>query len=138
MGTSVCISGYPLAVMMPNSQGGLELGGVRRYFQPTFVLDTKITMKVPTTTGSVTHEGFWVRDFGLYGMSGGPVFGIDGRVIGMQASVTDPRTSTNGKSTITVQNAMVIRSKLISDLLKKNKIRFPKMKRGKNLIITCK
>ena len=37
IGRSVCIAGYPLATITNNSQGGLELGGVRRYFQPSFI-----------------------------------------------------------------------------------------------------
>src|SRR3989344_1355743 len=42
IGKSVCIAGYPLAAITDNQQGGLELGGVRRYFQPTFVLDRAV------------------------------------------------------------------------------------------------
>jgi hypothetical protein len=124
IGKSICISGYPLAQIQNNPQGGLELGGVRRYFQPSFVLDHSI-WKSENIHGRIrTHDGFSVRDFGLYGMSGGPVFDIKGTVFGIQGSVTQPRVSEGGSGqSITVQNAVAIRSALILDLLKKNRIR---------------
>lgn len=119
IGRSVCIGGYPLATIGNNDIGGLELSGVRRYFQPSFVLDY---FKVNTKNAAglaMIHDGFLVRDFGLFGMSGGPVFDKDAIVLGMQASVTDPRISTNGTRSITVENAAAIRSNLIRDLLNK-------------------
>ena len=124
IGKSVCISGYPLATITANPQGGLELGGVRRYFQPSFVLDT-ITVNSDNGAGFIRrHEGFLVRDFGLFGMSGGPVFDIKSRVVGMQAAVTEPRVSSNaaGRS-ISVENAVAIRSSLILALLKNKRVR---------------
>ena len=70
------------------------------------------------------HDGFLVRDFGLFGMSGGPVFNTKGSVVGIQGSVTPPRKSSGpGGRSISVENAVVIRSNLILDLLKKNNIR---------------
>lgn len=124
IGKSVCISGYPLATIRSNETGGIELGGVRRYFQPSFVLD-KSKASVRGAGGVVrTHDGFLVRDFGLFGMSGGPILDKNGVVVGVQASVTDPRISKGppGRS-ISVENALAIRSDLILDLLKRNRIR---------------
>jgi len=126
IGLSVCVSGYPLAVITANSQGGLELGGVRRYFQPSFVLD-KCKVNCDNGAGKKrTHDGFLVRDFGLFGMSGGPIVDKKGVVVGMQGSVTQPRVSSNGQRAITVENAIAIRSNLIIDFLAKNKIDIPK------------
>lgn len=124
IGKSVCISGYPLAQITINNQGGPELGGVRRYFQPSFVLDRAVVRSGGGTGIARTHDGFLVRDPGLFGMSGGAVFDARSKVVGIQGSVTQPRISTNalGRS-ISVENAMVIRSNFILDLLKKNKIR---------------
>lgn len=123
-GRSVCVSGYPMAVIQNNAQGGLELGGVRRYFQPSFVLDVA---KCNSDNGSGTirtHDGFLVRDVGLFGMSGGPVFDVNGTVVGIQGSVTPPRVSKGGNRTITTENAMVIRAPLVIELLKRNGIPF--------------
>ncbi len=120
-GETVCISGYPLASISNNPQGGLEVVGVRRYFQPSFVLDNAV-VKMNNNGINIIHDGFLVRDFGLYGMSGGPVFDVSGKVFGMQASVTDPRVSSNGTNSISVQNAIAIRSNLILNFLKSKKI----------------
>ena len=57
-------------------------------------------------------------------MSGGPVTDVRGNVVGMQASVTDPRESTNGTRTITVQNALAISGNKIREFLSANKIHF--------------
>jgi S1-C subfamily serine protease len=123
-GRSICISGYPLAQISKNPQGGLELGGVRRYFQPSFVLD-KIIINIDNGAGKIRkHDGFLIRDVGLFGMSGGPVFDKKGIVLGMQASVTNPRESKNAGRTILVENAVAIRAGVIIDLLKEKHIRF--------------
>ncbi|MHB8870974.1 MAG: S1 family peptidase [Candidatus Doudnabacteria bacterium] len=121
IGKSVCISGYPLAEITAN-QAGFDLHNVRRYFQPSFVLDmAKVQNKA---NGKVRiHDGFLVRDVGLFGMSGGPIFDINGVVLGVQGSVST-RTSTNGQDNITVHNAAAIRSNLIVHLLKTNNVKY--------------
>jgi hypothetical protein len=68
-----------LATIATNSEGQLELGGVRRYFQPSFVLDS-ITADMDNGAGLIRkHDEFLVRDFGLFGMSGGPAFDAGGQ-----------------------------------------------------------
>ena len=122
VGQTVCIAGYPLARITLNAQGGFELSGVRRYFQPSFILDHG-EANADNGQGVIrTHRGFLIRDFGLFGMSGGPVVDIEGRIIGMQASVTDPRESTNGTRTITVENALAINNNRIVEMLEANGI----------------
>lgn len=121
VGKTVCIAGYPLANISQTPQGAIEVGGVRRYFQPSFVLDmARMTSGLAPTTR--THDGFLVRDFGLYGMSGGPIFDVDALVVGIQGSVTQPRVSTNGTQSISVQNAMAIRTDLVKNLARANTI----------------
>lgn len=122
-GRSVAISGYPLAQLSLNATGGLEVGGVRRYFQPTFVLDTATGTAVGPTGVHRTHQGYLARDVGLFGMSGGPVFDVNGVVVGIQASVTDRRVSRNvdGRE-IAVENAIVIGSPTVVNVLATNHV----------------
>lgn len=122
-GRSVAISGYPLAQLSLNAMGGVDVGGVRRYFQPTFVLD-RVTGTAAGATGVVrTHNGFLARDVGLFGMSGGPVFDVTGLVVGVQAAVTDRRVSKNADGReISVENAMVIGSPIVTDVFAKNAV----------------
>ena len=124
IGKTVCISGYPLPNISVNAQGGFDLSGVRRYFQPSFVLDKAIVSCDNGQGIQRTHNGFLVRDFGLFGMSGGPVFDLEGILVGMQASVTSPRVSTNGKRSITVENAQAINAVLIREVLDTKNIPF--------------
>ena len=113
-----------MAQISQNNLGGLELSGVKRYFQPSFVLDN-IKTNIDTGKGfKRIHEGFLARDVGLFGMSGGPVFDIKGKVLGIQASVTDPRISSSGDRTIIVENAIIIKSSLIAKLLKMHDIEY--------------
>lgn len=121
VGKTVCIAGYPLAQITLNAGGGFELGGVRRYFQPSFILDFGGGLSDNGKGLIRSHQGFLIRDFGLFGMSGGPVVDVNGRVLGMQAAVTHPRESTNGTRTITVENALAIINDRIIQLLKDNK-----------------
>jgi S1-C subfamily serine protease len=125
LGRSVMIAGYPLPTITTNPAGGMDVGGVRRYFQPTFVLD-RVTSTTNTPAGLITHVGFIARDVGLFGMSGGPVVDPDGRVVGVQAAVTDRRKSTNpdGRE-ISVENAIAIGSEIVLNFLTAHGIGIP-------------
>jgi trypsin-like peptidase len=102
-GKQVCIVGYPLAQIGMNAQGGVELGGVRRYPQPSFVIDG---MQLALNDGR-HRRGFCVRDIGHSGMSGGPVVDENGSALGMQSAVAH-RKDKLGKHEIIVHNAMAI------------------------------
>src|SRR5438445_1326575 len=125
LGRSVMIAGYPLPNITPNAAGGIDVGGVRRYFQPTFVLD-RSTATAMTPLGVAVHVGFLARDVGLFGMSGGPIVDPDGYVVGVQAAVTDRRVSTNADGReISVENAIAIGSEVVVNFLKGNGIGMP-------------
>jgi S1-C subfamily serine protease len=76
-GDYVCLSGYPMAVLFPNAAGGL-VGNVRRYWQPTFVIDA-----TEAVVDDRFYDGYIVDQPCFSGMSGGPVFDLEGKVRGM-------------------------------------------------------
>ena len=124
VGQSVCLSGYPMASIGVDNQGIFQLGGVRRYFQPSFILD-QVSLDSNNGFGRIRkHNGYLARDTGYFGMSGGPAFDIYGNILGMQGSITNPRISTDasGKISIAVQNAVIIKADIIKKLLNKNNI----------------
>jgi S1-C subfamily serine protease len=102
-GNSVCLSGYPMAVLDIGPQGSL-VGNVRRYWQPTFVIDA-----TETVIDGRTYDGYIVQHACFPGMSGGPVFDTAGKVRGMAAAtLTRTIPPVPGESPIIVRNAIVI------------------------------
>jgi S1-C subfamily serine protease len=101
-GSSVCLAGYPMPVLSLSSAGGL-VGSVRRYWQPTFAIDT-----TQVVIGKRTYDGYIVQHSCLVGMSGGPVFDMEGKVRGM-AAATVSRTVPDPSGSLTVlPNGVVI------------------------------
>ena len=101
-GDSVCLSGYPMAVLATNPQGGM-VGNVRRYWQPTFVID-----EAEVVIDQRTYEGYIVQHACLRGMSGGPVFDPQGRVRGMAAAALTRTIPDPGGSPTVIQNGVVV------------------------------
>jgi hypothetical protein len=102
-GNSVCLSGYPMAALDIASQGSL-VGNIRRYWQPTFVIDA-----TETVIDGRTYDGYIVQHACFPGMSGGPVFDTAGKVRGMAAAtLTRTIPPVPGESPIIVRNAIVI------------------------------
>src|SRR3954471_14795995 len=76
-GDSVCLSGYPMAELEISARGSL-VGNVRRYWQPTFVVDaTEVVIQ------GRTYRGYIVEHCCYPGMSGAPVFDMQGNVRGL-------------------------------------------------------
>ena len=101
-GSSVCLSGYPMAVVVGQPGGGFT-GNVRRYWQPTFVID--VTQAVISNR---TYDGYIVQHACLPGMSGGPAFDVEGKVHGMAvATLTRTIPELDGNATV-VPNGIVI------------------------------
>jgi S1-C subfamily serine protease len=101
-GDSVCLSGYPMAEVSVKAEGGF-VANVRRYWQPTFVIDA--------TQAVVDHrvyDGYIVGHPCFSGMSGGPVFDVQGKVRGMAAAtLTRTAPELEGDPTV-VRNGIVL------------------------------
>jgi len=101
-GDSVCLVGYPMAEVSINANRG-AVANVRRYWQPTFVLD--VTQAV---VDSRVYDGYLVGHPCFSGMSGGPVFDVEGKVRGMSAATfTRSEPDLTGELTI-VKNGIVL------------------------------
>jgi S1-C subfamily serine protease len=102
-GDAICLSGYPMAVLGISPQRGL-VGNVRRYWQPTFAIDA-----TQTVIDGRTYDGYIVQHPCFPGMSGGPVFDVQGAVRGMAAAtLTRTIPAVPGETPTVVSNAIVI------------------------------
>jgi S1-C subfamily serine protease len=117
-GDSVCLSGYPMAVLDFSSEGRL-VANVRRYWQPTFVIDA-----TQAVIHGRTYDGYIVQHSCLAGMSGGPVFDMEGKVRGMAAAnLTRTIPPEPGESPTVVPNGIVIDVAHIRGLLEASRSR---------------
>jgi S1-C subfamily serine protease len=101
-GNSVCLSGYPMAVVVSTPEGGFT-GNVRRYWQPTFVIDA-----TRAVINDRTYDGYIVQHTCLQGMSGGPAFDIEGNVRGMAVATLTRTIPEPGGDPTVVPNGIVI------------------------------
>lgn len=103
-GDFVCLSGYPMAVISI-AAGGRFVGNIQRYWQPTFVVEA---------TQAVIHgrryDGYIVDRPCFSGMSGGPVFDVEGKVRGMGAG-TLTRTIPEFEG-----EPMIVRNGIVTDV----------------------
>jgi hypothetical protein len=101
-GDSVCLSGYPMAEVSINAEGRF-VANVRRYWQPTFVLDA-----TQAVVDGRVYDGYLVGHPCFSGMSGGPVFDVEGKVRGMAvATFTRIEPELKGDPTV-VRNGIVL------------------------------
>lgn len=110
-GDSVCLAGYPMPVLSMSPRGGL-VGSVRRYWQPTFVIDaTRVVI------GQRMYDGYIVQHSCLVGMSGGPVFDVEGKVRGMAAATVSRSVPDPGGNMTELPNGVVVDVEHIREFL---------------------
>src|SRR3954453_10392593 len=114
-GDSVCLSGYPMAEVSVNAEGGF-VANVRRYWQPTFVIDA-----TQAVVGHRVYDGYIVDPPCFSGMGGGPVFDMEGKVRGMAAAtVTRTEPELEGDPTV-VKNGIVLDREHIRAFIDQNR-----------------
>lgn len=118
-GDAVCLSGYPMAEVSATADGGF-VANVRRYWQPTFVLD--VTQAV---VGHRVFDGYLVGHPCLSGMSGAPVFDVEGRVRGMAAATVTRTEPTLDGDPIVVRNGIVLDREHIRAFIEHNRSTVP-------------
>lgn len=112
IGQSVSLCGYPMPRLTRNTTGVLDVSNVRKYWQATHLIDI-----LGLNDGTRDCIGFITQDTSLSGMSGGPVFDVDGAVIGMNiVKSTREITDINGE-TMKVRNAFAVNIKDLKDNL---------------------
>lgn len=111
VGKSVCLCGYPLAQLSQNPDGSLNVGAVRQYWQPTFIIDA-----VTVADHGKNYIGFMTQDTSLNGMSGGPVFDIDGIVHGVDTAFLHREIPQKDKPAIQVFNGIALENASIADV----------------------
>ncbi|MFZ1675785.1 MAG: serine protease [Saprospiraceae bacterium] len=91
VGQSVILCGYPLAVIQHQATVNnaknqvnviLNVSNVRQYWQPTIMIDSVL----PNSLYNKTYKTFLVQDASLNGMSGGPIFDLNGDVVGVASA----------------------------------------------------
>src|SRR3954451_11816973 len=98
-----------------NAEGGF-VGKVRRDWLSTFVVDA-----TQAVVGDRVYDGYLVGHPCFSGMSGGPVFDVEGKVRGMAAAtVTRTEPKLNGDS-IVVRNGIVLDREHIRAFIEQNR-----------------
>ena len=114
-GDAVCLSGYPMAEVSINAER-VFVANVRRYWQPTFVVDA-----AQAVVDERVYHGYTVGDPCFSGMSGGPVFDVEGKVQGMAAAtLTRTEPDANGQP-IVVRNGIVLGREHIQAFIERNR-----------------
>jgi S1-C subfamily serine protease len=112
IGQSICLCGYPLAQITQNPDKSINVNNVRKYWQPTFVIDgLKAELQGKNYTGFITQHT------SLKGMSGGPVFDIEGSVVGMDVATAERNIPMKDRVMV-VANGIAIETKEIIAAIK--------------------
>jgi hypothetical protein len=120
IGKTLCLCGYPMAIIRI-TRGQINTNNVRQYYQPTFVLDgAEIQIRDPKGT-VYNYSGFMTRDASYPGMSGGPIFDVEGIVWGMNvAHVSRHIPRPPNPNSIEVINGISIKTEILSQVINTN------------------
>lgn len=124
LGQSIVLCGYPLAMLQHHNainsntktvQTVLNVGNTRQYWQPTVLIDS-----VPKKGFmNKSFHSFFTQDASLNGMSGGPIFDLNGDVVGVaSANLTRQIPRPNGIP-LTIENGVGVDLVEIQAFLKK-------------------
>jgi hypothetical protein len=91
-----------MALVATNPRGGL-IAHIRRYWQPSFVIDVS-----EVVIDNRLYDGYIVQHTCLRGMSGGPVFDIQGNVRGMAVATLTRKIPERDDDPTIVRNGIVI------------------------------
>jgi S1-C subfamily serine protease len=114
VGKSVCLCGYPLAQLVKNSNGSINVDAVRQYWQPTFIIDV-----ITVSDNEKKYPGFLTQHTSLNGMSGAPVFDTNGIVYGVDTAFLQRQIPQKNKPAIQVLNGIAIENTSIADVYAK-------------------
>lgn len=112
VGQSLCLCGYPLAQLSQNKDGSINVNNVRKYWQPTFMIDG-----FQGNINGKLYKGFITQHTSLKGMSGGPIFGLDGQVYGMDVA-TMSRQIHDPSAPMTIANGIGLGINYIKENIK--------------------
>jgi hypothetical protein len=120
IGKTLCLCGYPLAEIKI-IDGRINTNNVRQYYQPTFVLDGAEVQIQDNKGAAHNYSGFMTRDASYPGMSGGPIFDIEGKVWGMNvAHVSRQIPRPPNPNPIEVINGISIKTEILSQVINTN------------------
>ncbi len=111
-GQSVVLCGYPLAMVRPQTivnhaqqaMNVLDITHVRQYWQPTVLIDSLPGKGFMNKS----FHSFLTQDASLNGMSGGPIFDLNGDVVGVASANLTRQIHRKNGIPLTIENGVGI------------------------------
>ncbi len=100
-----------IRLIAPNA---INVDNVRVYYQPSFVLDG-FKGSINVNEIERKYEAFMTRDASLPGMSGGPVFDVNGIVFGMDVACF--HRDIQGSNPMRIDNGISIRCDMLLEFI---------------------
>lgn len=113
IGKNVCLCGYPLAQLLKDQNGSINVSNVRIYWQPTYIIDG-----ITAENNGKKYSGFMTQHTSLNGMSGGPVFDLNGNVCGIDVAMLSREIPQSNRPALQIDNGIVVENSTIIDIYK--------------------